>query len=81
MSQIDFNAAAKCARVQGGRRSALSSQQDLAAERTGRACYGIELDPLYVDTIIRRWQAYAGEITRHAVSGQSFAELAKERGA
>jgi hypothetical protein len=25
-------------------------------------CYGLELDPLYVDTIIRRWQAYAGEI-------------------
>ena len=52
----------------------------IAAERTGRTCYGIELDPLYVDTIIRRWQAYAGEIARHAVSGQSFAALAKERG-
>ena len=49
-------------------------------ERTGRACCGIELDLLYVDTIIRRWQAYAGEIARHAVSGQSFAALAKERG-
>jgi DNA modification methylase len=52
----------------------------IAAERTGRTCYGIELDPLYVDTIIRRWQAYAGEIARHAVSRQSFAELAEERG-
>jgi DNA modification methylase len=52
----------------------------IAAERTGRTCYGIELDPLYVDTIIRRWQAYAGEIARHTVSGQSFAELAEERG-
>jgi DNA methylase/ParB-like nuclease domain len=52
----------------------------IAAERTGRTCYGIELDPHYVDTIIRRWQAYAGEIARHTVSGQSFAELAEERG-
>ena len=26
----------------------------IAAERTGRTCYGLELDPLYVDTIIRR---------------------------
>jgi len=26
----------------------------IAAERTGRACYGIELDPRYVDTIVRR---------------------------
>jgi DNA modification methylase len=51
-----------------------------AAERTGRTCYGLELDPLYVDAIIRRWQAYAGEIARHAPSGRSFAELAEERG-
>ena len=51
----------------------------IAAERTGRRCYGLELDPLYVDTIIRSWQAYAGEIARHAVSKQSFAELAEER--
>jgi DNA methylase len=28
----------------------------IAAERTGRRCYGLELDPLYVDTIVRRWQ-------------------------
>jgi hypothetical protein len=28
----------------------------LAAERTGRICRGIELDPLYIDTAIRRWQ-------------------------
>jgi hypothetical protein len=52
----------------------------IAAERTGRCCRGLELDPLYVDTIIRRWQAYAGEDARHAVSGQSFAQLAEERG-
>ena len=52
----------------------------IAAERTGRTCYGMELEPHYVDTIIRRWQAYAGEIAWHAVGGQSFAELAKERG-
>ncbi|HEY6386268.1 MAG TPA: DNA methyltransferase [Candidatus Acidoferrum sp.] len=29
----------------------------IAAERTGRRCFGIELDPLYVDTIVRRWQS------------------------
>ena len=28
----------------------------IAAERTGRLCRGLELDPLYVDTAIRRWQ-------------------------
>jgi DNA modification methylase len=47
----------------------------IAAERTGRRCYGLELDPLYVDTIIRRWQAFAGGTARHATSGKSFNEL------
>jgi DNA modification methylase len=32
----------------------------IAAERTGRCCRGIEFDPLYVDTAIRRWQAPYG---------------------
>ena len=34
----------------------------IAAERTGRRCYGMELDPRYVDTVIRRWQTLTGEI-------------------
>jgi DNA modification methylase len=33
----------------------------LAAERTGRVCHGMELDPAYVDTIIRRWQRFTGK--------------------
>ncbi len=52
----------------------------IAAERTGRRCYGIELDPLYVDTIIRRWQAYTGEHAHHAVSDRTFVELEAEVG-
>ncbi len=48
----------------------------LAAERVGRIGYGIELDPLYVDTAIRRWQAYCGDKAIHAASGQTFDELA-----
>jgi DNA modification methylase len=27
----------------------------VAADRTGRRCCGLELDPAYVDTAIRRW--------------------------
>ena len=38
----------------------------IAAERTGRRCYGIEMDPLYVDTTIRRWQAHTRGTARHA---------------
>ena len=50
----------------------------IAAERTGRCCYGLELDPLYVDTIIRRWQALTGGRASHGVSGRSFDDLARE---
>jgi DNA modification methylase len=50
----------------------------IAAERTGRRCYGLELDPLYVDTIVRRWQALTGGSARHALSGRSFDDLAAE---
>lgn len=32
----------------------------LAAERTGRICHGMELDPMYIDTTIRRWQNLTG---------------------
>ena len=48
----------------------------IAAERTGRRCYGLELDPLYVDTIIRRWQKRIGGSARHAATGGSFNDLA-----
>jgi DNA modification methylase len=50
----------------------------IAAERTGRRCYGLELDPIYVDTIVRRWQALTAGSARHAVSGRSFDDLASE---
>jgi DNA modification methylase len=48
----------------------------IAAQRTGRSCRGIEMDPLYVDTAIRRWQAATGEKARHAESGRLFDDLA-----
>jgi DNA modification methylase len=50
----------------------------IAAERAGRRCHGLELDPGYVDTIIRRWQALTGGTARHAASGRSFDDLARE---
>jgi DNA modification methylase len=51
----------------------------LAAERAGRRCCGIELDPLYVDTVILRWERFTGQPARLA-SGQTFAEMKDERG-
>jgi DNA modification methylase len=50
----------------------------IAAERTGRRCYGIELDPGYVDTAIRRWQKFTGH-KAHNDQGQTFDQVAMER--
>jgi len=50
----------------------------MAAERTGRICYGMELDPLYVDTIIRRWQSYTGEQAHNVATGQNFNKIITE---
>jgi len=44
----------------------------IAAERTGRICYGIELDPHYVDVAIRRWQRHTGQQAVHALSKKQF---------
>lgn len=46
----------------------------MACERTGRRCRGIEIDPLYVDTAIRRWQKYTGEQAVNVATGRTFAE-------
>lgn len=44
----------------------------IAAQRVGRTCFGIELDPLFVDTAIRRWQRFTGDHAIHAVTGKKF---------
>lgn len=46
----------------------------LACERTGRHCYGMELDPIYVDAAILRWQNMTGEDAVHAVTGETFTQ-------
>ena len=46
----------------------------IAAEMTGRVCFGIELSPHYVDVVVRRWQLFTGRAARHQASGQSFDE-------
>ena len=50
----------------------------LASERVGRICYGIEIDPLYVDVAVRRWQKQTCERAIHSETGRSFDETARE---
>ena len=44
----------------------------IAAERTGRVCRGLELDPCYVDVAIRRWQKHTGIDAVLVNSGETF---------
>jgi DNA modification methylase len=44
----------------------------IAAERAGRRCHGLELDPLYVDVIIRRWQRQTKVEAVHVETGETF---------
>lgn len=46
----------------------------IAAEKSGRIGYGIELDPLYVDVAIRRWQKITKRHAVNAETGLTFAE-------
>ena len=33
----------------------------IAAEKTNRKCYGIEIDPIYCDVIVKRWEDFTGQ--------------------
>ena len=47
----------------------------IAAERTGRCGYVIELDPRYVDVAIERFRQLTGEAAVHDETGLTFADL------
>lgn len=51
----------------------------IAAERVGRRCYGVEVDPHFADTILRRFERHSGEVAIHVETGKTFAEIAAER--
>jgi DNA modification methylase len=48
----------------------------VAAEKTGRVCRGVELDPLFVDVIIRRYEGVPREVAVLVETGVTFAALA-----
>ena len=53
----------------------------IAAAKTQRRGYLMELDPRYVDVTIKRWQDLFGAKARHAETGKTFAEVQQERAA
>lgn len=48
----------------------------IAAEQLGRTCYGIEIEPRYVDVIIQRWENLTGETAVLAGAGAAEELLA-----
>ena len=51
----------------------------IAAEKTGRYASLIELDPKYVDVIVRRWQAFTGREAQLSETGQRFEDVERKR--
>jgi DNA modification methylase len=51
----------------------------VAAEKTGRRAYAMEIDPTYVEVAIRRWQNYTDKAAVNAACGKTFAEIAASR--
>lgn len=53
----------------------------IAAERIGRTAYGMEIDPVYCDAVLRRYRELTGDEPVLTATQQTFAELETERGA
>ncbi len=53
----------------------------IACEKTSRKCYGMELDPQYMDVVITRWQNFTGKTAIHEATGQIYSarKIALER--
>jgi DNA modification methylase len=51
----------------------------IAAEQVGRRCLAMELDPIYVDVAIRRWQDFTGKRAVLDSDGRDFQAVALER--
>ncbi len=51
----------------------------MAAEVTGRVCYGLELDPKFVDVIVQRWQAAMGKKAVLEAGGLTFEDVQSRR--
>lgn len=52
----------------------------IAAEKTARRAAVMEIDPLYVDAAVRRWQSFTGKVAVCARTGASFSEREQRSG-
>ena len=51
----------------------------IAAEGTNRVCFGMEIDPAYVEVAVERWEKFAGKQAVLEGDGRTFQEIAASR--
>ena len=51
----------------------------IAAESSGRICYGMDIDPRYVDVAVLRWQRFTGQLAVLDGDRRTFEEIARVR--
>lgn len=51
----------------------------IAAERSGRVCFAMDIDPAYVDVSVQRWQQFTGKQATHAQEQKTYEAIAKAR--
>ena len=56
-----------------------SGSSIIAAETCGRHCYAVELDPVYVDVALERWQAFTGKEAVLDGDGRCFRDVQVDR--
>lgn len=52
----------------------------IAAQQIERICYGIDIDPRYVDVAVERWEQFSGELAKLAANGQTIQQVREARG-
>jgi DNA modification methylase len=52
----------------------------IAAETSGRICFGMEISPAYIDVILKRFQNLTGQIAKFESDGSTFDQIAERRG-
>lgn len=50
----------------------------IACEKTGRLCRGIELEPKYIDVIIKRWEQFTGQNAINLGNNKTYKDLEVE---
>jgi DNA modification methylase len=56
-----------------------SGTQIVAAERAGRRCFAVELDPVYCDVAVRRWEMATGRTASLVIEPTETAKPARNR--